>query len=116
MTESNYNDNSNDNFNNYSNDKISLIKDNIKFQDQQLARLEQGLDSLEYSSENIKNELVQQSNMLNNLETDVNEEKNNINNLTSRVKKLYEKKSCWILTIGVLVPLLIILIIAIVYS
>ena len=98
------------------NDKISLIKDNIKFQDQQLDKLEKGLDNLEYSSENIKNELVHQSDMLNNLETGVNEKKNNINSLTLRVKKLYEKKSCWILTIGILIPLLIIIILAIIYS
>jgi len=61
------------------NDKISLIKDNIKLQDIQLEKLEQGIDKLEYASENIKNELVDQNNMMNNLQTDINEKKDNIN-------------------------------------
>ncbi len=98
------------------NDKISLIKDNIKNQDIQLEKLEQGIDNLEYASENIKNELVQQNNMMDNLQTDINEKKNNINILTGKIKKLYEKKSCWVLTIGILLPLLIIIILAIIYS
>ncbi len=97
-------------------DKISLIKDNIKNQDQQIDQLEKGINQLEFASETIKVELSDQYKSLDTLQNNISENKNNINNITTRVKKLYEKKSCWILSIGILIPLLIIIIIAIIYS
>ncbi len=97
-------------------DNISLIKDNIKYQDQQLDELEKGIDKLEYSAETINNELSNQNQMINSLDLTIQSNIPDTNSLAKKVKKLYEKKSCWILTIGILVPLLIIIILVAIYS
>lgn len=97
-------------------DKISLIKDGIKQQDEQLDKLEKGIDNLEYASETIKIELSNQNIELTSFEAEIRAGKDDVETVSSKVKKLYEKKSYWILTIGILIPLLIIIILAIVYT
>ncbi len=98
------------------NDKLGLIKENIRYQDEQLNKLELGIDKLQVHSVDIKNELDNQNKMINNLESEIIDKNTQVKNLSNKIKKLYEKKSCWILTIGILIPLLIILILACIYS